>query len=139
MNESETTINAEALAQERKASLPTSRPASGSLPKVRRQKAVDHGAGPLPSAFDYQDYRLFLSDWVKRKKKGLAGFSGRSFAQRAGIASGTLLGMVIRGQRNLSASTTRGFIKALGLSGPEARYFEMLVLHNQSRRNLFFS
>jgi uncharacterized protein (TIGR02147 family) len=41
--------------------------------------------------------------------------------------------MVIRGDRNLSATTTRAFIRALGLKSRGALYFEKLVLFNQSK------
>src|ERR1035437_8730833 len=78
--------------------------------------------------FSYLNYREFLAHWFQAKKEVQQGYSGSLFAKKAGIGSPTLLGMIIRGDRNLSAETIRAFIRALGLKGKEAIYFEKLVL-----------
>lgn len=88
-----------------------------------------------PSLFSCLDYREFLSEWFSARKKLQPGYSGALFAKKAGIGSHTLLGMVIRGERNLSPATTRAFIRALGLKGRDALYFEKLVLFNQSKNS----
>jgi uncharacterized protein (TIGR02147 family) len=87
----------------------------------------------MPSVFDYQDYRAFLKDWLFWKKQVQPGYSATIFARKAGIKAHTLLGMVIRGERNLSFETIRHFGKGLGLSQPELAYLEKLVLFNQAR------
>jgi len=85
--------------------------------------------------FSYLNYREFLAHWFQAKKEVQQGYSGAMFAKKAGIGSHTLLGMIIRGDRNLSAETIRAFIRALGLKGKEALYFEKLVLFNQSKNS----
>lgn len=85
----------------------------------------------LPRVFEYRDYRSYLKDWfLARKAKG---YSGAMFAKRAGLASHTLLGMIIRGERNLGYTTIRSFAKALDLKARETLYFEKLVLFNQAK------
>lgn len=85
-----------------------------------------------PNVFLFDDYRLFLSQWFDWKKRVQRGYSGAVFAKSAGLSSHSLLGMVIRGNRNLSAKTIRAFCRALSLKGQQALYFEKLVLFNQS-------
>ena len=85
--------------------------------------------------FSYLNYREYLAHWFQAKKTVQQGYSGAMFAKKAGIGSHTLLGMIIRGDRNLSAETIRAFIRALGLKGKESVYFEKLVLFNQSKNS----
>lgn len=97
---------------------------------------VDAVASDLPpELFGCLNYRKYLADWFACRKKLQPSYSGALFAKKAGIGSHTLLGMVIRGDRNLSAATIRAFIRALGLKGREALYFEKLVLFNQSKKS----
>jgi uncharacterized protein (TIGR02147 family) len=81
------------------------------------------------------NYREYLAQWFACRKRLQSQYSGAIFAKKAGLNSHTLLGMVIRGDRNLSADTTRAFVRALGLKGREALYFEKLVLFNQSKNS----
>src|ERR1700733_10894550 len=55
---------------------------------------------PVPSILEFQDYRKFLASWLECRKRMQSEYSGAMFAKKAGLASHTLLGMVIRGQRN---------------------------------------
>lgn len=87
----------------------------------------------LPRVFEYADYRAFLRDWTHYKKMSSPAFSGAVFARRARLQSHTLLGLVIRGQRNLTAQSIRAFVRALDLTAREALFFEKLVLFNQSK------
>jgi uncharacterized protein (TIGR02147 family) len=87
----------------------------------------------MPDLYSCLDYREYLAQWFAARKKIQSGYSGALFAKKARISSHTLLGMVIRGERNLSTETIRGFIRALGLKSKEALYFEKLVLFNQSK------
>jgi uncharacterized protein (TIGR02147 family) len=86
-----------------------------------------------PDIFSCLNYREYLARWFAARKQLQSGYSGAMFAKKARISSHTLLGMVIRGERNLSYETTRGFIRALGLKGKEALYFEKLVFFAQSK------
>jgi uncharacterized protein (TIGR02147 family) len=83
--------------------------------------------------FAYNDYRLFLRDWIQEKKRRSPQFSGATFARKAQISSSTLLGMVAKGKRNLSAASIRAFIRGLELHANAAVYFENLVNYNQAR------
>jgi uncharacterized protein (TIGR02147 family) len=87
----------------------------------------------VPDLYSALNYREYLAQWFAARKKLQSGYSGALFAKKARISSHTLLGMVIRGERNLSTETIRGFIRALGLRSKEALYFEKLVLFNQSK------
>ena len=86
-----------------------------------------------PSVLNYLDYREFLQTWFRWKKTQNSRYSGALFAKKAGLNSHTLLGMVIRGQRNLGYTALHGFIKALELRGKRAKYFERLVYYNQAK------
>ncbi len=85
--------------------------------------------------FAYLDYREYLAQWFRARKSLERGYSGAVFAKKAGLGSHTLLGMVIRGERNLSPSTIRGFVRAIGIKGKESLYFEKLVLFNQAKNS----
>jgi uncharacterized protein (TIGR02147 family) len=101
------------------------------------QKGAESPAGPssAPNLFEFQDFRLFLRHWFQWKKKIQPHYSGAVFAKKAGLNSHTILGMVTRGERNLSHLSIRAFSRALGLKGKEANYFEKLVLFNQSTKS----
>jgi uncharacterized protein (TIGR02147 family) len=88
-----------------------------------------------PVIFSYQDYRQFLKNWFAWKKEVQPRYSGALFAKKAGLGSAALLGMVIRGERNLSYETIRAFTLPLHLKGREKAYFEKLVLFNQSKKS----
>jgi len=85
-----------------------------------------------PELAKYLDYRKFLSDWYQYKKATSASYSGAKFAKKANIKSHSLLGMVIRGERNLTYKTIQSFIAGLDLKRENAKYFENLVLYNQA-------
>lgn len=85
-----------------------------------------------PNVFSYQDYRQFLEDWYTFKKSENPSYSGALFAKKADVKSHSLLGMVMRGKRNLSYKTIRAFLKAMDLETKENIYFEKLVLFNQA-------
>ncbi|MBN23354.1 MAG: hypothetical protein CL678_18860 [Bdellovibrionaceae bacterium] len=86
-----------------------------------------------PCIYDFQDFRVFLKTWYEWKKKVHPSYSGALFSRKAGLSSPTLLGMVIRGQRNLSHKSIRAFSKAIELKGKESTYFQNLVLFGQSK------
>lgn len=87
------------------------------------------------SVFAHTNYREYLGQWFLARKKIQSNYSGAMFAKKAGLNSHSLLGMVIRGDRNLSPTTCRSFIRALGIRGKEAIYFENLVWFNQSKNS----
>ncbi len=89
-----------------------------------------------PEIFNYMDYREYLRDWLHWKKVTTPHYSGTLFAAKAGFSSHNLLGMVIRGDRNLGLSTIHGFVKACQLKSVRAQYFERLVIYSQSKDSL---
>lgn len=101
-------------------------------PRIQPVSASPAPAVGLPSVFDYRDYRTFLGDWLAFKKRVQPTYSRAIFAKKSGLASHTLLGMVIRGERNLTHKTVRAFARALELTGNQVQFFEALVLFNQA-------
>ncbi len=83
--------------------------------------------------YGYLDFRRYLDDWFRAKKAGNARFSHRMFARMAQIKSPSLLLQVIRGERNLTAQTTEGFIRAMRLTADEASFFADLVALGQAK------
>lgn len=87
---------------------------------------------PTPVVYDYLDYRLFLKDWFAAKKVSNPRFSHRMFARRAGQKSPSLLHAIMAGTRNLTPTTTEGFVTALDLSPSDAIFFRLLVALGQA-------
>lgn len=86
----------------------------------------------LPEITEYLNYRQFLQDFYKSKKKENASYSYRVFINRGGLGSPSHLKMVIDGSRNLTHSTVPKYVKALGFRKKiETQYFELLVQYNQ--------
>lgn len=81
----------------------------------------------------YTDYRIFLSDYYRHKKKTSGFFSYRHFCMKAGIKSPSTYREVVSGKRNLTHSTIAAFIKGLGFSERDGKFFENLVLFNQAK------
>lgn len=91
-------------------------------------------APALPSVFAYLDYRAFLADWFAAKRASNPRYSHRLFASRAGFASPSLLHLVIKGERNITAHTLGGFARALGLSADQRGHLELLVAFDRASR-----
>ncbi|MFT5683599.1 MAG: hypothetical protein ACI8RZ_004531 [Myxococcota bacterium] len=95
-----------------------------------------------PDVFRYLDHRKFLSDWFAWKKSSNSRFSHRMFARLAQQRSPSLLMHVIRNERNLTATTSAAFCKAMGLDREERAFFTMLVefdrADNNAERNLIW-
>ena len=93
--------------------------------------------------YRYEDYRSYLSDFFLAQKKSGTGFTHRSFAKIAGFSSSSFCLHVMDGRKNLSGESIHKLVKALGLEGTAANYFETLVHYNQAKtlhdREAFFS
>jgi uncharacterized protein (TIGR02147 family) len=82
----------------------------------------------------YLNYRDFLKDFFKAKKKISPHFSHRSFMLSAGLSSPSHLKMITDGKRNLTNKSLPKYIKALKFSSKkEEHYFSTLVHYNQSQ------
>lgn len=81
----------------------------------------------------YSDYRQYLKDFYADRKKRSPTFSYRQFSQKAGIRSPSLMREVSEGRRNLTETSIQQFIKGLGLTETDARFFTALVHYNQAQ------
>jgi uncharacterized protein (TIGR02147 family) len=82
--------------------------------------------------FEYTDYRKFLKDYFRSKKKENKTFSLKILADRAGFKARDYILRVMNGSRNLSQSGAFMLSQALRLSEKEADYFRNLVGFNQA-------
>ncbi|PCJ62224.1 MAG: hypothetical protein COA79_03960 [Planctomycetota bacterium] len=93
--------------------------------------------------YSYTNYRLFLKDYLEYKRFKEPEYSYRKFCKIAGIVSPSFLKHVIDGVRNLSKDGAKKFMIGFGIEGPEASFFEILVLMNQAKdidqRNKYYS
>jgi len=85
--------------------------------------------GPI-DVFRYLDYRVFLADFYRAKKR--RGFSYRAFSRSAKLGAPNYLKLVIDGERNLTKAMAVRFAQACGLQGDAADYFTRLVEFNQA-------
>ncbi|RYZ91488.1 MAG: TIGR02147 family protein [Proteobacteria bacterium] len=88
--------------------------------------------GSSPVIFDYNDFRIYLSDFYNERKSKNISYSHRVFARQAGLSSPSHLHMIIKGQRNLSLKTIEKFSDGIKLTVKEREYFQLLVQFNQS-------
>lgn len=85
----------------------------------------------MKSVFAYSDYRKFLEDFYRdRKKRG--GYSYRHFSEKSKIRSPNFLKLVIAGSKNLTIENTHRFAAACDLRHHEHEFFEALVLYGQA-------
>lgn len=80
----------------------------------------------------YTDYRKYLDDYYNEQKKLHSYFSYRYFCSKAGLSSPALYAEVVKGQRNLTSITIDSFIRGMGLTETDAKFFRTLVLFNQA-------
>jgi uncharacterized protein (TIGR02147 family) len=80
----------------------------------------------------YLDFREFLRDYYAEQKRLKPCFSHRYFCKRAGFKTSNVLKLAMEYKRNLSRSGAIKFTRALELTKRECRYFETLVLYNQT-------
>ncbi len=88
-----------------------------------------------PRLKDYVNYREFLNEYYKYKRrssKGLKKYSYSDFSASADIKSPNYLKLIIEGKRNLSEKMIFNFSQALKLDRQETSEFETLVHYNQS-------
>jgi uncharacterized protein (TIGR02147 family) len=94
------------------------------------------------SVFNYTDYRRYLSDYYKARKRESKAFSYRFFARKAGINSVGLYKDVVEGRQSLGRALIFKFSAAIGHTKKEAEYFENMVFFNEANtveeRTLYF-
>ncbi len=87
----------------------------------------------MDKIYTYLNYRDFLLDYYKEKKKAHSFYSYRLFSEKAGFKSPNFLKLIIKGDRNLSKDSLLKFSNSLNLKKKETEYFKNLVLFNQSK------
>jgi len=87
----------------------------------------------MPDIFTYTEYRKYLADtWTERKAQDPK-FSHRFIALRAGFSSSAFFSRILTGDVNLTPSGALRLAEVFRLNHQETRYFELLVLFDQSR------
>lgn len=90
----------------------------------------------LPVLSEYMDYRLYLGDFYRAKKRltqsSIRPYSYAIFSAAADIKSPNYLKMIIEGKRNLSSDMISKFAKACALNKAQSDEFKLLVTFNQS-------
>lgn len=95
---------------------------------------MSEGCESQPRLFEYLDYRAYLHDYYRAKKRQQPHFSYRSFSWRAGLSSPSFLLDVIKGKKNITSNSIAGFCQALRHDPQERFYFENLVYFNQATK-----
>lgn len=91
--------------------------------------------GMKASIFEYDDYRGWLNDWIRRQPN-----KGRGQAQRLAAhlrISTVLISQILKGDRNLLPEYAFEICNYMGLPSNETEYFRMLVQYNQAGTESF--
>ncbi len=83
----------------------------------------------------YDDFRNYLRDYYDYQKKRFPHFSYRFFCRKAGLKSPSHFFEIMNGERKLTSKMLGSFIKGLGLTESDSRYFAILVNYNQSKNS----
>jgi uncharacterized protein (TIGR02147 family) len=81
---------------------------------------------------EHSSYRHYLKSELANRIGRNPAYSMRAFAQQLGV-SHTLISLVMKGQRNISAETCLQLSQRLGLKEHEAEYFQLLVQLENAR------
>ena len=89
--------------------------------------------GSLPNIFEFINYRDYLEAYRLARKEWDEGFTHTYICFRLGQRSSrTLYNNIVRGRKDLSPEFIKRFVQLLELNQPEAAYFRVLVMYNQS-------
>ncbi|MBN1760191.1 MAG: TIGR02147 family protein [Chitinispirillaceae bacterium] len=83
----------------------------------------------------YDDFRVYLREFYEDQKRRFPHFSYRYFCGKAGLKSPSHFIEIMDGKRKLTSKMLDSFLKGLGLTESDARYFTVLVHFNQSRNS----
>lgn len=84
------------------------------------------------SVFEFEDYHVYLREWVAAQRARKRGFSFQVLANRAGLKSRSFLRLVTLGQRDLLHATAVKVSTAMGHSDRESEFFLALVGFNNA-------
>lgn len=79
-----------------------------------------------PDIFTYDDYRPFLRDWFKARKRITGRVGTSAFARLAGCVPGHVQN-VVAGRRKLQQELVPGFCQGLGIDADASEYLALLV------------
>lgn len=85
-----------------------------------------------PNIFEFENYRLFLGDFMNHLRTTRRAFSVRAFTKKAGFSSPGYFQSLINGRRNLSEKGALKIGKAFALSEEEQKFFFLLMEFNQA-------
>ena len=85
----------------------------------------------MAKLFEYRDYRLFLADSFKERKKAERSFTYRYIAKELGLKSAGHVTQILKGQAKISSKVLPKVIKLLALSKSDAHFFALLVEYGQ--------
>ena len=87
----------------------------------------------MKTIFEYDNYRVYLNEFVAWQRSFNANFSLRFLALKAGFKSHSFMHNVLSGKRNLTLESIGKVSKALALGRKETLYMRALVLFNQAQ------
>lgn len=86
----------------------------------------------MKSLYEYRNYKDFLVDRIKERKKVQRGFTYKYIGKYLGLKSPGQISSILKGNGNLTAKTMSLMAELLKLKEKEKRYFYLLVAYNQS-------
>ncbi len=89
---------------------------------------------PNRAIIHYTNYREFLRDYYKSRKKEMKSFTYRVMDERAGFASGSFHKQVIDGKKNVTKDSIAKIARGLKLNKKSTEYFENIVLFTQAKK-----
>ncbi len=105
-------------------------------PEFTKGKEISTASANSPELSDYMNYRQYLADFYKFKRKAsknsLRAYNYAVFSAAANIKSPNYLKMIIEGKRNLSEDMIGKFSKALGFNKETTEEFRLLVQFTQA-------
>ena len=104
------------------------------FPATRLFRTILHSI-MLPRIEFFDDFRTYLKEYYNEQKKRFPYFSYRYFCKKAGLTSPSHFLEIIEGMRKLTSKMLDSFIKGMGMTESDARYFTALVGFNQSRNS----
>jgi uncharacterized protein (TIGR02147 family) len=82
---------------------------------------------PIPSVYEFTDFRGFLRTYFESKKRESRAFSTRRWSRDLGVSSPATLNMVLTGKRNPGPQLVDRLTRYFSFSKPQKQYFETLV------------
>lgn len=95
--------------------------------------ATPHSVTSEPFLASYNDYRMYLSDWIEHRKTQQRGFSLRWLNARCQFSSPSYIQAILMRRRALTIEGASQVSAALKHSEFESDFFRLLVVNNNTR------